>query len=71
MFVASCDEHQKQAVQHLIKIILQETKERNARNETRQDSEKNKYCLPLSKENYFGKRVLLLAEVFEVEIASE
>ncbi len=67
IFVASCDGYQKQAVQHLIKIIFQETKERNSSKEASTDN----YYLPISKENHFGERLLLLAEAFEVEIPTE
>ena len=67
IFATSCDGWQKQAVRHLIKIIIRETKERNTKKEEPRDN----WLLPISRDNHFGLRLLLLAEVFEVEIQPE
>lgn len=67
VFVASCDGYQKQAVQHLIKLILREWKERDSK----KGNSTNQYFVTLSKDNYFGFSLLLLAEAFEIEVDAE
>ena len=65
IFRQSCSESQRQAVVSLIKLIRKEDLERKAMRNLRM----SQYKKPLSKKNWFGLNLLLLAKAFEVKLA--
>ena len=70
-FAANCEcVSQKEAVQLIIKDIVQKSRERKA-SVAAGETEPSAYLKPLKKDNWWGKSVLALAEAFEVTIETE